>query len=72
MGSKKHWVDRDHYRTVSDDGRRSVLHKANHGILGIDYPEEVAIHHEDGTTTAYEYDYSLFGFFFGDGRGRRK
>ena len=62
----KHWVDEDHYRTVSDDGKTSYLYKADGGLLGPDTCEEVAEHHSDGTTVAFKHDSSF------DGKGAEK
>lgn len=66
--SEKHWVDDDHYRTVSSDGKTSYLFKADGGGFFTDTCVEVADHNSDGTTDAYEPDNSLFG----DGRGDHK
>lgn len=70
--SKKHWVDKEHYRTVSNDGKQSWLHKADGGLFGPDTCVEVADHHEDGTTSAYEYDSSITGQIFFGGKGKEK
>ncbi len=69
---KKHWVDDDHYREVSDDGRKSWLYEADGGLLSPDTCVEVAEHHEDGTTTAWEKDSSIFGELFWGGKGKKK
>lgn len=68
----KHWVDSEHYRTVSEDGTKSWLFKADGGLFGQDSCIERADHHSDGTTSAYEPDNSVFGVFFNDGRGTEK
>ncbi len=59
--SEKNWVDKDHYRITSDDGKQSWLYKSEgilftHGTL-----IEIADHYEDGTTDAYEVAWGLFG-----------
>lgn len=69
--SEKHWVDRNHYRTVSEDGKTSYLFKADGGLFHPDTCEEIADHHSDGTTTAYKSDNSLLSLN-GGGRGERK
>jgi len=66
-----------HIRDTSDDGRTSWLYEVNQGLgLLISGPKgpcvEVAEHHEDGTTTAYEYDGSIIGMLFHGGKGKRK
>lgn len=66
--SDKHWVDEDHYRTVSEDGHTSYLFKADGGAFFPDTCQEVAEHHSDGTTQAYEPDNSVLG----DGKGDPK
>jgi hypothetical protein len=64
--SDTNWVDKDHYRVTSDDSRTSYLYKADGGLFGPDTCEEVAEHHSDGTTDAYEHDNSF------DGKGAHK
>jgi hypothetical protein len=60
--SDKNWVDKDHYRVTSEDGSKSWLYEASKDMfLGIDHCIEVADHHSDGTTDAYEYKPTLFG-----------
>ena len=66
-----------HIRVTSDDGRTSYLYEANEGLdvllHGIKGPcVEVAEHHKDGTTDAYEADTSFFGLLFGGGKGKHK
>lgn len=51
--SKKVWVDSDHYRIVSDDGRSSELYESP-GWFSPDRCVEVTDHNADGTTDAYE------------------
>lgn len=58
--SEKHWVDDNHYRIVSDDGRTSRLYEADGGLFGPDTCVEVADHDTDGTTVAYEPTDPLF------------
>ncbi len=68
MSSDKHWVDSSHYRTVSSDGKTSYLHESKEDFFSTDRIVEVAKHHSDGTTDAYENDDS----FFGSGHGSHK
>ena len=68
--SKRSRVDSNHVRVTSDDGRRSYLYEVD--ALGPDVCKEVADHHKDGTTTAYEADNSFVGALFWGGKGRRK
>ena len=72
MSSEKKWVDRDHYRVTSEDQKTSWLYKANGGLLGPDNCIEVADHHANGTTTAYEYDGGFLKSLFDGGRGKKK
>lgn len=71
MSTKKSQVDKKHYRKTSDDGKRSYLYRKSDNPLGLDACVEVADHHEDGTTTAYERG-NLFDFFFNGDRGKKK
>ena len=66
--STRHKVDDDHYRVVSDDGRKSELYEKS--FFG-DTRIEVADHGSNGETTAYEADNGFFGFLTG-GRGDKK
>ena len=66
---KREWVDENHYRETSDDGRRSYLYKTGGGFSDL---EEVADHHEDGTTDAYEPDNSIIGSLFHGSKGKHK
>jgi hypothetical protein len=68
---KKEWVDREHYRVTSDDGSRSYLYKAG-GFFGPDVCVEIAEHHSNGTTDAYEVDSSVTGQLFYGGKGKHK
>jgi len=70
--SKKEWVDKEHYRITSDDGRTSWLYKADGGLLGPDSCIEIAEHHKDGKTDAYEVDNSIIGQLFHGGKGKHK
>ena len=70
--SDKHWVDSDHYRTVSEDGKTSYLYKADGGLFFPDTCVEIAQHHSDGTTDAYEPDTSITGLFLHDCLGKKK
>ncbi len=72
MSSDKHWIDKNHYREVSDDGETSYVYKANNDLFFPDPCVEIAKHHSDGTTTAYEYDNSIFGSIFHGSRGDKK
>lgn len=68
--SEKHWVDNNHYRTVSDDGKTSYLYEVS-GILCESHCVEIADHHSDGSTTAYEVG-GLLDSIFSGGRGAKK
>jgi hypothetical protein len=64
----KRWIDDQHYVVVSDDGRESTTYRTG---FFMDEPVEHTDHYEDGTSQAYEHDYSWKGPFFG-GRGKAK
>jgi len=66
---KKEFVDENHYRETSDDGRRSYLYETNGFVSNL---EEVADHHKDGTTDAYEADNSILGCLFHGSKGNHK
>ena len=66
--AEKHWVDNDHYRVVSEDGKTSYLYEAH--LLG-DICTEVAEHHKDGSTDAYERGGIIDDLFWG-GKGKHK
>lgn len=66
---EKEIVDSNHYRVTTDDGRKSYLYETDGWS---DHCIEVADHHEDGTTDAYEVDSSISGVFFHDGKGKHK
>ena len=67
--TKKSWVDKNHYRSTSDDKTKSYLYKAD----GLNSKcVEIADHHKDGTTTAYEHDDSIIGQLFHGGKGKKK
>lgn len=70
MSSEKHWVDNNHYRTVSDDGKTSYLYEVS-GILDTSHCVEITEHHADGTTDAYEVGGVLDSIFNG-GKGAHK
>lgn len=53
----------------TDDGKESWLYESD-GIS--DTCVEVADHHDDGTTTAYEHSNSVFDGLFSGGRGTKK
>ena len=69
---EKHWVDDNHYRTVSDDGKESYLYEANTNPFVPDKCIEIAEHHSDGTTDAYEADNSVYASLFWGGKGKKK
>jgi hypothetical protein len=56
MSSDKHWVDKDTYRTVSDDGRVSKLYRDNGLFQGSTLLEKTE-HHEDGTSESHDPDW---------------
>ena len=70
--SEKHWIDDEHYRVVSDEGDKSWLYKADGGLWFPDSCIEVAEHHSDGTTDAYEYDGSFMSSQFYGGKEAKK
>lgn len=63
-------VDSNHVRVTSDDGQQSYLYEidswGNRSLV------EVADHHTDGTTKAYEPATCLQAFVTGDARGKPK
>ena len=66
---KESWVDKDHYRVTSDDGRTSWLYKTDGWFS---HCVEVTEHHGDGTTDAYKHDDSVIGQLFHGGKGAHK
>jgi hypothetical protein len=70
MSSEKHWVDDNHYRLVSDDGKTSYLYEVS-GILATSTCVEITEHHSDGTTDAYETG-GLLDSIFNGGKGKHK
>ncbi len=72
MSSERHYVDDNHYRTVSDDGKTSWLYEHDGGLWGSSHCIEVSEHHSDGTTKAYDYDGSFLGSLFHGGKGDSK
>ncbi len=70
MSKEKHWVDDNHYRVVSDDGKTSYLYEVS-GILCSSTCVEIAEHHDDGTTDAYEVG-GVMDSIFNGGKGRKK
>ena len=68
MMAEKEWVDDRHYRVVSDDGRKSYLYETDGWSS---WCVEVAEHHEDGTTDAYEHGGIIDDMFWG-GKGKHK
>lgn len=69
--SDKSWVDNNHYRETSSDGRTSWLYEVS-GVIPSSTCVEVTDHHSDGTSTAHEYDGSLLSSFTSGGRGDKK
>jgi len=67
---ERSWVDSKHYRETSSDGRQSYLYEAG-GLLSPSILVEIADHHPDGTTTAYEPG-GIIDTLFGDGKGQKK
>jgi hypothetical protein len=71
-------VDENGYiRVTSDDGRTSRLYEPSSSLseaflMGHGRCIEVAVHHTDGTTTAYEYGGGLVNEILNDGRGAPK
>ena len=70
--SNKSWVDKNHYRVTSNDGRKSYLYETDNSLFGPDKCVEVAEHHQDGTTDAYEYDPSFTASIFHGCKGKHK
>lgn len=68
---KKSQVDKHHYRVVSDDKRTSYLYEYG-GLISPDRCVEIAEHHKNGTTDAYEVDNSIVGLFLYGGKGAKK
>jgi len=66
---KEEWVDKNHVRVTSDDGRKSYLYETDGWSR---HCTEIAEHHKDGTTDAYEPDTSPIGVFFHGGKGKHK
>jgi len=67
-----------HVRETAEDGRRSYLYEVDDSVSGAllnDFKGkcvEVADHHPDGTTDAYEPDLGIAGTFLNDQKGRHK
>ncbi len=68
--SGREWVDSSHYRDTSDDGSSSYLYEVDDS--GLSHCTEVADHHQDGTTDAYEVDSSGLGSLLSGGKGEHK
>jgi hypothetical protein len=66
---KESWVDNNHYRETSDDGKTSYLYESD-GLSS--HCVEVARHNDDGTTIATEADNSIVGQLFHGGMGAQK
>ncbi|WP_299326406.1 hypothetical protein [Parasphingopyxis sp.] len=71
MGTKSR-VDDNHYRVTNDSGTTSWLYEETGSIVPSSKCVEVADHHDDGTTTAYEYDSSVSSNLFDGNRGSKK
>ena len=69
---EKHWVDDEHYRIVSKNGKESLLYRAESGILGVDSIQEISEHRENGTTQAYEFEGGILWTILSDNKGRAK
>jgi hypothetical protein len=67
--TKRNWVDKTHYRETTEDGRKSYLYETNELTS---HCEEIADHHKDGTTDAYEVDDSIIGQLLYGGKGKHK
>lgn len=77
MGSDSYVRDKSgkvtHIRSTSDNGKTSWLYEVNKGIMGGKGScVEVADHHDDGTTTAYEHEEGFLADLFHGGRGAKK
>jgi hypothetical protein len=75
--STKSWDENGYLRVTSDDGRRSYLYEPPETFIGKLFGGhgdciEVADHHKDGTTTAYEFESGFFNEIFNAGRGELK
>ena len=66
---KESWVDNSHYRQTSEDGKTSYLYETDKLTS---HCVEVAQHHDNGKTDAYEYDGSFLGLMFNGGKGEHK
>ena len=69
MSDDKHWVDKEHFVKVSDDGKTSYKYKTDGWD---DTCVEITEHHENGTSDAYEVDNSVGGLLFDGGKGKHK
>lgn len=69
--SKTTYEEGNRFRETSDDGRTSYAGTLK-GFWGTKVYDEVADHHPDGTTIAYEYDPSFRASLFDGGRGKKK
>ncbi len=70
--AEKHWIDDNHYREVSEDGKTSWVYKADGGLFSTDTCIEVADHRDDGTTVAHNYEYGIMNSLIYGGRGDKK
>lgn len=71
MSTTKSRVDENHFRETDDDGTKSWLYEKENWFSK-PVCIEVTDHHEDGTSTSYKYDGSLFPGAINGGRGGKK
>jgi hypothetical protein len=70
MSKESRVAGTDYVRVTTDDGRLSYGY--HEGLLGERSPDEIAYHHQDGTTDAYEVDTNPLNIVTGDFRGKQK
>ena len=68
MSDDKHWVDKEHFVKVSDDGKTSYKYQTDGWT---ETCVEITKHHGDGTSDAYEVG-GVMDSLFGDGTGKHK
>jgi hypothetical protein len=67
-----------HVRETTEDGTRSYLYEVDDSVTGVFLNDfkgqcvEVADHHPNGTTDAYEPDLGIVGTFLHDQKGTHK
>lgn len=66
---KRSWPDNSHYRDTNKEGSKSYLYETNGWQSHL---VEVAEHHPDGTTKAYEADNSILGTLLHGSKGKEK